>query len=83
MTHDLPDAEGGAAAVKSPRARSPAKEICILLPVWGSDFISEFLVSGLPTLLAPGNIPALAASLPTRFVLRRAAAGARNTDPLG
>jgi|HubBroStandDraft_6_1064221.scaffolds.fasta_scaffold47616_2 hypothetical protein len=48
--------------------RPPAKEICILLPVWGGDFIGEFLANSLPTLLAPGNIPALAASLPTRFV---------------
>src|SRR5208282_5679561 len=48
--------------------RSPAKTISILLPVWGDEFVGQFLDDSLPTLLAPGNIPALAAALPTRFV---------------
>ena len=48
--------------------RPPPKAICVLLPVWGDDFITQFLENSLPTLLAPGNIPALAAALPTRFV---------------
>jgi hypothetical protein len=39
------------------------------MPVWGSDFVRQFLDYCLPTLLAPGNIPGLAQALPTRFVL--------------
>lgn len=43
--------------------------ICVLLGVWGGKFIKEFLALSLPTLLAPGNIPALAANAKTRFVI--------------
>jgi hypothetical protein len=39
-----------------------------LLPVWGEAFIDAFLAASLPTLLAEGNVPALARTLPTRFV---------------
>jgi hypothetical protein len=49
--------------------RSPAKACAVLLPVWGVAFVRQFLDFCLPTLLAPGNIPALAQTLPTRFVL--------------
>ncbi|HWB49852.1 MAG TPA: hypothetical protein VG651_12140 [Stellaceae bacterium] len=57
-------------AVLSPEAprRPPPKAFCILLPVWGESYVTQFLDSNLLTLLAPGNIPALAAMLPTRFV---------------
>jgi hypothetical protein len=48
--------------------RPAAKAVCILLPVWGEEFVAQFLDHSLPTLLAPGNIPALSAALPTRFV---------------
>jgi len=48
--------------------RSAAKAIRLLLPVWGDEFVGQFLDHSLPTLLAPGNIPALAEALPTRFV---------------
>lgn len=41
----------------------------ILLAVWGESFINNFLEFSLPTLLAPGNIPALVAAYPTKFVL--------------
>jgi hypothetical protein len=51
-----------------PHARSAPKAICLLLPVWGVGFVRQFLDYSLPTLLAPGNIPALAEALPTRFV---------------
>src|SRR5262245_33505475 len=47
----------------------PAKACAVLLPVWGVPFVRRFLDFCLPTLLAPGNIPALAQALPTRFVL--------------
>jgi len=51
-----------------PHDRSAPKAIRILLPVWGDAFVGQFLDHSLPTLLAPGNIPALAQTLPTRFV---------------
>jgi 2-polyprenyl-3-methyl-5-hydroxy-6-metoxy-1,4-benzoquinol methylase len=53
----------------SPRRQSPPKAIHCVLPVWGYRFIRQFLEVGLPTLLAPGNVPALAAALPTRFII--------------
>jgi hypothetical protein len=45
------------------------KSVTLLLPVWGRRFVSQFLEFCLPTLLAPGNIPAVAAMLPCRLVL--------------
>ncbi len=48
--------------------RGPVKKIRLLLPVWGEQFIVQFLRVSLPTLLAPGNLPALAAALPCTFV---------------
>jgi hypothetical protein len=53
---------------RSAEGRPRPKAICVLLPVWGDEFINQFLEQSLPTLLAPGNIPALAKTLPTRFV---------------
>jgi hypothetical protein len=49
--------------------RPPAKTCALLLPVWGVEFLRQFLDFCLPTLLAAGNVPALAEALPTRFVL--------------
>src|SRR5208282_897732 len=49
--------------------RPPPKAVKVLLPVWGYRFVREFLECCLPTLLAPGNVPALAAALPTEFIL--------------
>jgi len=46
---------------KKPRVR-------ILLPVWGADYIKSFQEYGLRTLLAPGNIPAMARRCDTEFV---------------
>ncbi|MBV8775587.1 MAG: hypothetical protein JO258_00175 [Alphaproteobacteria bacterium] len=71
--------------------RPPPRAICILLPVWGADFIAKFFEQSLPTLLAPGNVPALANALPTRFVFLtrardeasfRAQAGCRRLEEL-
>jgi hypothetical protein len=45
------------------------KQITLLMPVWGYQFIGRFLEFCLPTLLAPNNIPALAQELPCRFVV--------------
>jgi hypothetical protein len=41
----------------------------VLLPVWGPHHVTQFLEASLPTLLAPGNVPALADKLPCRFIL--------------
>jgi hypothetical protein len=49
--------------------RPPLKGVTLLLPVWHYRFVTQFLDFGLPTLLAPGNVPAMAAMLPTRFVV--------------
>ena len=40
-----------------------------LLPIWGFKYTRQFLAVGLSTWLAPGNLPALAAALPTEFVI--------------
>ncbi|HXC26661.1 MAG TPA: hypothetical protein VNV38_01805 [Stellaceae bacterium] len=64
--------DSGALAGSAPlqnETRPPPKGVTLLLPVWGYRFITQFLDFGLPTLLAPGNIPAMAAMLPTRFVV--------------
>lgn len=42
--------------------------IHVLLAVWGEDFIEDCFKFCLPSLLAPGNIPALLKDYPTRFV---------------
>jgi len=49
-------------------SRGPPKAIQLLVPVWGTSFISQFLEVSLPTLLAPGNLPALANALPCKLV---------------
>jgi Methyltransferase domain len=49
--------------------RNPPSAIKVLLPVWGYNYVHHFLERGLRTLLAPGNIPGLAAELPTEFVV--------------
>ncbi len=50
-------------------ARPPAKAVTLLMPVWGYRFVSQFLEFTLRTLLAPGNIPAIAGMMPCQFVL--------------
>jgi hypothetical protein len=52
----------------SVKKREAPKAIQLLLPVWGKPFISQFLQMSLPTLLAPGNLPSIAKSLPCRFI---------------
>ena len=58
-------------AASPPRAqnRSPPTAIKLLLPVWGFKYIRQFLEYSLPTLLASGNIPALARVAPCEFLL--------------
>jgi hypothetical protein len=59
----------GSTPVMSDVPRSAPRAIKVLLPVWGSRYVRQFLENGLPTLLAPGNVPTLAAALPTEFVI--------------
>ena len=49
------------------RRRGPPRAIQFLLPVWGAQYIGQFLQCGLPTLLAPHNLPLIAKSLPCKF----------------
>ena len=49
--------------------RSAPTAVKVLLPVWGYQYVRQFLECGLPTLLAPGNVPGLATELPTEFVI--------------
>lgn len=60
--------ENPATPSRHPRGPAPTAIQCIL-PVWGLKFIRQFLEVGLPTLLAPGNLPALIQALPTRFII--------------
>jgi hypothetical protein len=46
--------------------RPPARSGALLVPIWGYRYVSEFLEFGLPTLLAPGNLPTVARELPFR-----------------
>jgi hypothetical protein len=55
--------------VRQGELRSPPKAAKLLLCVWGYHYVRQFLEFGLPTLLAPGNVPAVAAELPTEFVI--------------
>ncbi len=49
--------------------RPPPRAVRLLLPVWGYRYVQQFLDFALPTMLAPGNVPALAGMLPCTFVL--------------
>ena len=60
-----PGEEGPKVALKS---RGQPKAIQLLVPVWGTPYISQFLEVSLPTLLAPGNLPALAKAVPCKVV---------------
>ena len=55
--------------VSREQVRAAPKAAKVVLPVWGYKYARHFLTHGLPTLLAPGNIPALAQAVPTQFVL--------------
>ena len=50
------------------KRRIPPKAIQLLVPVWGTAYTSQFLEISLPTLLSPGNLPALAKALPCKVV---------------
>lgn len=52
-----------------PLLRTPLKAVKFLLPVWGYNYVRYFLEFCLPTLLAPGNVPAVVAALPSQFII--------------
>ena len=56
--------------------RGPPKAIQLLLPVWGTQYIGQFLQSSLPTLLAPHNLPSIAKLLPCKFSFLTSSEGA-------
>ena len=69
LAQDIPDETRPArSGVAHPR-RPPPKAVKCVLPVWGYSFVRQFLEVGLRTMLAPGNVPALAAALPCEFIL--------------
>ena len=49
-------------------SRPPPNAARLLLPIWGIRYIKQFVEFGLPTLLASGNLPAVAKSLPSTLV---------------
>jgi hypothetical protein len=55
--------------VRRHKMRPPPKAAKLLLCVWGYHYVRQFLEYSLPTMLAPGNIPAIAAELPTELVI--------------
>jgi hypothetical protein len=57
--------------------RPPARAVRLLLPVWGNRYVRQFLDFSLPTMLAPGNLPALTGTLPCSFVLLTSSDDAR------
>lgn len=53
-------------------ASAPLTSFAVVLPVWGGSYIDMLSRYGLPSLLSPGNLPAMAAQLPLRvFILTR------------
>src|SRR5262249_57220038 len=64
----------GGAAVRalarvSLRRVPPPVAVKLMVPVWGYQHVRQFLETSLPTLLAPGNVPALAAALDCEFII--------------
>lgn len=59
--------DGAIASGSTQKEGSSLKAIKLLLPVWGGAYVRQFLELSLPTILAPGNLPALAAEYPCQF----------------
>ena len=47
------------------------------MPIWGIGYIKQFIDFGLPTLIAPGNLPAVAKALPSTLVFLTGAEDAK------
>src|SRR6202043_2552243 len=74
---DSPLATSGPSVIpQASGARPSARAVRLLLPVWGYRYVRQFLEFSLPTMLAPGNVPALAGLLPCTFVLLTSSADA-------
>jgi hypothetical protein len=58
-----------AGMIAADRRPSAARQVTCLLPVWGLAWVKRFLNVALPTWLAPGNLPAIAAKLPAEMVV--------------
>ena len=56
-------------AATPPLLRASPKAVKFILPVWGYSYVRYFLECSLPTLLAPGNVPAVAAVSPSQFII--------------
>lgn len=65
-----PEQVTGHEQVTPPKLRPPLKAVKFALPVWGYSYVRNFLECSLPTLLAPGNVPAVVAALPTEFIIQ-------------
>ena len=59
----------GRRAVTPALLRTPPRAVKFIVPVWGYSYVRYFLECSLPTLLAPGNVPAVAAALPSQFII--------------
>jgi hypothetical protein len=66
-----PQPECGSLSISPAPARRSGgpSAVKIILPVWGIRFVRQFLEFSLPTLLAPGNVPALAKVLRCQFTV--------------
>src|SRR5215475_4405511 len=62
-------APAGSDNVQVGASRSPPTEVKMVVPVWGLRYTRQFLEFCLPTLLAPGNVPAVAQALPCTFIV--------------
>jgi len=51
------------------RPRPAPKAAQVIVPVWGAAYVQQFLQFGLPTMLSPGNLPAIARQLTCRLVV--------------
>jgi 2-polyprenyl-3-methyl-5-hydroxy-6-metoxy-1,4-benzoquinol methylase len=71
ISREQPTADRG--AVKPPALRPPLKAVKFVLPVWGYSYVRHFLECSVPTLLAPGNVPAVVAALPSEFIIQTSA----------
>jgi 2-polyprenyl-3-methyl-5-hydroxy-6-metoxy-1,4-benzoquinol methylase len=58
-----------ASAPISLRRVAPPVAVKLMVPIWGYQHVRQFLETSLPTLLAPGNVPALASALDCEFIV--------------
>jgi hypothetical protein len=62
-------AETAREALATAARRGGLRGVQILLPVWGSSYLRQCLEVLLPSLLAAGNLPAVAAAIPAVFIV--------------